>query len=1113
MMEKKDEYSGKPLERRENPYKELDSYEEKDKEIFCGRTTETETLFQLVSSNSLSVVFGKSGIGKTSLLNAGLFPRLKEEGFLPIRLRLYYSTDGAPLMEQISQAIRDELKTREIKIQTRGKDEQAKPIAPDEKLWEYFHRASHFVPPKEGNEMQMVTPVLVFDQFEELFTLGKYHDDKDNLIDELYWLIEDQLPPPLKELEQKSEAEKKEFLFPFEPPDVRIIISLREDYLPHLTGLKSRIPSIDQNLFRVIHLNGTQAEEIINMPTGVRDKTITNAILRMFYPGKAKEIKEISREKLEVEPSILSVLCSQIFKDGSFTLKERGRILTAFYDSVMANFPGEVEEFIEDNLVNERGSRTLFLRETGHPLEKYFLQLEEKRILRKVHLGGKLYLEIIHDLLAEIVMEKRNIRMDEKRKQELRKELGQRFRRIGIGAGFFTLIILIFATWYSIKQKNIAEERYRNEKVNRLTAEALLEFPIDNTKAIRIAEAAYKLGLPSPPARTQKTLSDIGYSYFEKPFYIADMHHNGAVNTVVFSSKGSYLLTASDDGIARLWNIKGRKKLKEFKHTGRVASAVFSPDETRILTASWDRTAKVWDLQKEEILLNIKHDAVVTSAVYSPKGGHIITTARDGWVRVWDPAGEEKVRIKHDGVSSAVFSPDEARIITASWDNTAKVWGEKGEFLFPLEHENTVISAVYSPDGKQILTASERGALQLWTFDGKPVVNFTCKGRPASVSFSADGRKILAALRNGTITVWSPEERKISTEFKYDGELYSAAFSPDNLMIAAASPDGTAKVWNLKSDTFVNLIDYGMDVKTAVFSSDKEPRILTASVDGKAKIWGMDGKCLEEFPHKDMVSSAVFSPDSDKILVASGQRAILWTIEDRSKIYFSHPQGSVTSAVVSPDGENFLTTSVDHSAKVWEVDGEEAVGKLTLPHKGGVSFGAFSSDNLKIVTASTDGYATVWDMNGKRIMELKHMGRVSYAVFAPNNRQILTASSDGNATIWDMNGEQLLKLKHMGYVSSAVYSPDGRQILSTSHDGTVRLWDRQGNLLAIFDKHNSVVNSAIFSSRGDRVLSTSQNGTVKIFPTPKTIFGWLEKSGIPQLSVEGAERLGVHYDE
>ena len=168
MTEKKDDYSGKSLERRENPYKELDSYEEKDRGIFCGRTAETETLFQLVSSNSLSVVFGKSGIGKTSLLNAGLFPRLREEGFRPIRLRLYYSTDGAPLMDQIRQAIRDELSSPEIEIKIRGKNEPAKPIAPDEKLWEYFNRVSHFVPPKDGNEMEMITPVLVFDQFEEL---------------------------------------------------------------------------------------------------------------------------------------------------------------------------------------------------------------------------------------------------------------------------------------------------------------------------------------------------------------------------------------------------------------------------------------------------------------------------------------------------------------------------------------------------------------------------------------------------------------------------------------------------------------------------------------------------------------------------------------------------------------------------------------------------------------------------------------------------------------------------------------------------------------------------------------------------------------------------------
>ena len=111
MRVKKDELNMEVIEdkKKENPYKGLYPYEEKDKRIFYGREADKKKLFRLVKYNFLTAVFGKSGIGKTSLLNAGLFPQLREEGFLPIRLRLNYSEEAPPLPKQIRQTIKKEL--------------------------------------------------------------------------------------------------------------------------------------------------------------------------------------------------------------------------------------------------------------------------------------------------------------------------------------------------------------------------------------------------------------------------------------------------------------------------------------------------------------------------------------------------------------------------------------------------------------------------------------------------------------------------------------------------------------------------------------------------------------------------------------------------------------------------------------------------------------------------------------------------------------------------------------------------------------------------------------------------------------------------------------------
>jgi hypothetical protein len=278
MKVKKNENIDKHQENRKNPYKGLDSYEETDVDMFYGRDEETENLSRLGKLNFLTVVFGKAGIGKTSLLNAGVFPLLREKEFFPIQLRLNYSEGASPLLTQIHQTILKELKECSIEIKAQERDDPGEPISPGETLWEYFHRAIHF----NHSEGKIVTPVLVFDQFEELFTLGKGHKDKDALIDELYWLIEDQFPVPLKEHILKSDRNERRFSFYTARPDARVIISLREDYLPHFTELKSRIASIDRTMFRVINLNGKQAREVITMPGGFRDERLINDILRCF---------------------------------------------------------------------------------------------------------------------------------------------------------------------------------------------------------------------------------------------------------------------------------------------------------------------------------------------------------------------------------------------------------------------------------------------------------------------------------------------------------------------------------------------------------------------------------------------------------------------------------------------------------------------------------------------------------------------------------------------------------------------------------------------------------------------------------------------------------------
>jgi WD40 repeat protein len=878
-------------------------------------------------------------------------------------------------MEHIHRAVLREIDHFKIQLKTRNTEEitETKPLAPGETMWEYFHRVSHFDKPG----IKQVTPVLVLDQFEEFFTVGKKYDqeDKDNLINELYWLIENQLPPSFKEKILK--AKKKENIPSFKTqPEVRLIISLREDYLPDFTVLKKQIVSIDRTMFRIIHLNGKQAREIISMPGGFQDKKLINKILRCFYPEEARENEEITipDDKLEIEPTFLSLLCYQLFEEHkkqklkSITTEDQIKILENFYDSVMDETfkdekdkvkKEELKEFIESKLLTEGGYRTPYYLEANHHLRESIDKLVEGRVIRKFYDGKKEYIEIIHDVLEPIIKEKRNKRLDEIRKQEYREQLERKRKYYKRKARiiYSIAIILVCLTWFAFIQTCKVNEQYRISQIHKLTAEALLELPHDNTKAIRIAEAAYEKGLPNPPPRTCQVLSEIGYSSFKEPFYNTILHYQGTIYTAVFSPDDKRILTAHEDGTTKVWDLKGNLIADLNMHKARILSAVFSPDGNRILTASWDHTVKLWDLGGNILHEYNKHNRGVFSAKFSPDGHLIVTASMDHTAKVFNLEGDVQAQLNHNSaVSSAVFSPDGKKILTASWDKSAKLWDINGDILLNLnKHNGQVYSAVFSTDGSRILTASE----------------------------------------DGTAKIWDPKGNLILDLNEHKGDVFSAVFSPDGNRILTASDDGTAKVWDLSGNLLANLNKHKLGVKSAFFSSDAN-WIITASKDGTVKLWDFRSNILADLnKHRAQVNTAVFSPNGRLILTASMDRTVkLWNLEGQLLSELIHKE-AVLSAEFSPDGRHILTASGDY-AKVWmiEVETQKTSFKFELEHSA-VSTAVFSPDGSRILTASENGIVKLWNREGKFQAALDKDERlVSSAVFSPDGNWILTTSRD-----------------------------------------------------------------------------------------------------------------------
>jgi len=415
--------SGAPEVDAEHPWPGLAPFAEDLSKYFHGRGGEIAALLRLIQRETLTVLFGQSGLGKTSLLLAGLFPVLRESDYWPIYFRLDQSSDSPDLSYQVREIIGDELRRGEID----GPFPESR-----ETLWEYFHRRDVDFWNKRN---RLVTPVLVFDQFEEFFTLGRIQESSrrrgEAFLTELTDLVENHPPRALADrLKQASEEEVSRF--DFRKPGCKVVVSLREDYLPEFEGLRTLIQNIMRHHMRMTHLTGTQALEAVEIPgRHLLDDSVAESIVRFVAKstrGQEDGAPSSALKDLEVEPPLLSLICSELNnrrlknempKITAELLKGDGpEILADYYDRSMSDVSPATRQFVENHLLTKSGFRDSMALETAlaeagvtaADIDK----LVCRRLLRREDRRGTSRIELTHDVLAAPV----RVRRDQRQQRE-----------------------------------------------------------------------------------------------------------------------------------------------------------------------------------------------------------------------------------------------------------------------------------------------------------------------------------------------------------------------------------------------------------------------------------------------------------------------------------------------------------------------------------------------------------------------------------------------------------------------------------------------------------------------------------------------------------------------
>lgn len=502
------------------------------------------------------------------------------------------------------------------------------------------------------------------------------------------------------------------------------------------------------------------------------------------------------------------------------------------------------------------------------------------------------------------------------------------------------------------------------------------------------------------------------------------------INDAVFVMNASFVATAHQDGLVRLWDATRGTHARSFPgHVGVVRRVYGSPDGKTLLSTSNDYTARTWNVQTgSQTCLFPGNKGAVTSADFSPDGKRIATAGADFTARVWNLADcklSVDLRGHKDSIQSVAFSRDGRRIVTAGADFSAKVWNaDHGTIVSDLKgHTKAVRVATFAGSAQYIFTGSDDGSARLWSVEkGESLARFTgFRERVVDITGGTPGAEVVAILGDGRLRKWAR-----------DGKGIDMSSPVKSIQAAALSADGGTAV--------------------AVGGSRRGGGATLA-------VWGTEiGRPANVHPIDSARSYAVSVSDDGSVIVVSTSDKRVRILRDQHMpltSYFVKTDGSIRGVSISGDGKRLAANLSDHSVSVLDVATGREICALR-DQKWPFSISQLSRDGKKAVTAGADGSAVVWSIGGTDSDTCRPIGTlfqtwtggrlaVTSLRFDDDGSLLAIGNSDGGIKVW--SAESLLQVAdikgHQSPIATLRFSADGKSLYSGSSDRSVRQWNIQ----------------------------------------------------------------------
>jgi WD40 repeat protein len=1078
------------------------------------------------------LLYGASGTGKSSLLNAGLIHDATQEGFRADRIRVQPRAGEELVVERIAE-VTDGSTFLPSSFDVDGSS------SPRVVLSTEAFRA------RLDEVSTEARPLLIFDQFEELITL--FEEPCDETAIAAAREARDGIVGLLIELLQHGTLR------------VKLLFAFREDYLAKVKELFVLSPELLEQSLRLTAPTTDSLERIIRGPF----EEHPGAFGRELTPELAKELcaKLAARSPTgELNLSEVQIACLRLWHsdDPDELLAEKGiegllvddlqESLSRFSDddrylavallSEMVTAQGTRNVISAENLI-ERVQEAERMREHARDdidaarLQQVLDELAETRLVRGERRHDLFLYEIGSEFLLPWIAEQRQERLQDQAVQEeaarRRVERRKRFMRLlaigGVVVAVAALAAVALAVW-ALKQRGDARAAARKLQALELAAAANAARGSNPNLAAQLAYVGYRLNDSRPETRNSmiSALEDAQHSTVRAIATLQSRH--GPVFGVAFSPNGKTLATADADGTVSLVDVRSDKPLGRSLsgHSSIVDSVAFSPDGRILASGGVDGTIRLWNTGSDASLgAPIPgRSGIIYGVAFSPDGRLLASAGADGTIRLWEVRTHRSLGPPLTGRDGAfygvAFSPRGHALAAAGGDGTIRLWNTRTEtpklLGRPLVgHNGNVYSVAFSRDGRTLASAGADGSIRLWNArTGRALRVLRGTGIVYSVAFSRDGHTLASAGSGGTIQLWDLRIRKGLGKRLGDlqGNVYGIAFSPDGNTLASAGFDATVRLWDT-SRQLGHLLPSGVSRVSSVAFSPDGSTLASAGIDGRIRLWNTEtdlprGPTLNT--NGARVNTISFSPHGGLLAAAGDDGTVrLWDTSTYKPLELPlNPRaGPIYSVAFSPKGDILAAAGRDGVVRLWDTSTHKPLEPPLNPQAGPIYSVAFSPKGDMLAAAGQDGVVRLWSSHTKRPVGSPLYGRLDADVksiaFSPDGKTlaaavggILAAGSDairviptGKVELWDVNqrSERLswTWTSSAGPVESVAFDPIGPTLAAGGNDGAVRLFDTAAGQQLGRPLHSrmATVYGVVFSPDGTSFASGGAGGPVVLW--------------------------------